>query len=133
MKIFGIGTDIVNINRLDKSLKIYGKAFKKRVFSVKEINYCEKKNNASAFYAKRFAAKEACAKALGIGIARGIFWKDISVENNILGKPKIKLTGNALKRLRHLSQKECLIEISLSDEKKYAIANVVIFKQDEIS
>ena len=87
MKIFGIGTDIVNINRLDKSLKIYGKAFKKRVFSVKEINYCEKKNNASSFYAKRFAAKEAFTKALGTGIRNGIELKNIEVSNDIYGKP----------------------------------------------
>ena len=131
--IIGIGTDIIDTRRIKKTITNFGNKFKKRCFLSSEIKRSEERINSVNSYAKRYAAKEACAKALGTGLGNGIFWKDISVENNILGKPKIKLTGNALKRLRHLSQKECLIEISLSDEKKYAIANVVIFKQDEIS
>ena len=79
MKIFGIGTDIVNIKRMEKSLKRHGTKFKKRVFSEKEINYCEKKKNSGAFYAKRFAAKEAFSKALGTGIRKDISLKNIEI------------------------------------------------------
>ena len=93
MKIFGIGTDIVNIKRMEKSLKLHGKRFKKNIFSKNEINYCEKKKNSSAFYAKRFAAKEALSKALGTGIRKGINFKDIEISNDIYGKPSIRLMG----------------------------------------
>ena len=79
MKIFGIGTDIINIKRLDKSLKLHGKAFKNRIFSEKEIIYCEKKNNPNSYYAKRFAAKEALSKALGTGISNGIDFRNIEI------------------------------------------------------
>ena len=87
MKIFGIGTDIVNIKRMEKSLKKYGKSFKKRIFSENEINYCENKKNPSSFYAKRFAAKEALSKALGTGIKGNLIFKDIEILNNKKGKP----------------------------------------------
>ena len=83
MKIFGIGTDIVNIKRIEKSLKLHGSRFKNNIFSKNEINYCEKKKNSAAFYAKRFAAKEALSKALGTGIRKGINFKHIEVINNI--------------------------------------------------
>ena len=76
MKIFGIGTDIVNIKRIEKSIRQYGQKFKNRVFSENEIAYCEKKRNSGSFYAKRFAAKEAFAKAMG-----GVFAKDVSLKN----------------------------------------------------
>ena len=99
MKIFGIGTDIVNIKRLEKSIKKYGDKFRYRIFSQNEIKYCENKKNPAAFYAKRYAAKEACAKALGTGLARGVFWKDIEVRNNKFGKPYIVLHNNAKKIL----------------------------------
>ena len=89
MKIFGIGTDIVNIKRIDNSLKKYGSHFKNRIFSKKEIIYCEKRKNSSAFYAKRFAAKEAFSKALGTGIKKGIYFKNIEITNDDLGKPSI--------------------------------------------
>ena len=72
MKIFGIGTDIVNIKRMDKSLKKFGLKFKNKIFSRNEINYCEKKKNPASFYAKRFAAKEAFSKALGTGIRKEV-------------------------------------------------------------
>ena len=94
MKIFGIGTDIINIKRINNSIKKGGNNFKKKVFSDKEISYCERKKNPSAFYAKRFAAKEAFTKALGTGISKGVFLKNIEVFNDALGKPEIKLKGN---------------------------------------
>ena len=93
MKIFGIGTDIVNIVRMEKSLKRYGNKFKNNTFSKNEISYCEKKKNPGAFYAKRFAAKEALSKALGTGIRKGIKFKNIEIRNDSYGKPSIRLKG----------------------------------------
>ena len=95
MKIFGIGTDIVNIKRMEKCLKLHGNKFKKDIFSKNEITYCENKKNSGAFYAKRFAAKEALSKALGTGIRKGINFQNIEISNDNLGKPSIKLNGNA--------------------------------------
>ena len=127
MKILGIGTDIVNIKRLEKLLKKKKSVFKSRIFSKNEILYCDKKMNPYPFYAKRYAAKEACSKALGTGLAKGIFWKDVEVVNDKYGKPFIKLHNNALKRINKITKKDYKIEVSLSDEKNYAIANVIIF------
>lgn len=127
--IVGIGIDILDTKRIDNILNRFGNKFKERCFTKNEIIRSEKNINSSNSYAKRYAAKEACAKALGTGLARGVFWKDIAVKNNNFGKPYIKLTGAAQKRLNKLSKKECLIVVSLSDEKHYAIANVVIFEK----
>ena len=85
MKIFGIGTDIVNIKRLRKSLKGNKNLFKQRIFSQNEIKYCENSKNPFKFYAKRFAAKEALSKALGTGIRKGINFKNIAISNTIIG------------------------------------------------
>ena len=83
-------------------------------------------------YAKRYAAKEACAKALGTGLARGVFWKDIEVQNDKFGKPNIKLHKNALKFFKKMTKNnDCSIEVSLSDEKNYAIANVIIYGKEK--
>ena len=130
--ILGIGSDIIDVNRIENIINKYGERFKTRCFTKKEIQRSENRFNTCNSYAKRYAAKEACAKALGTGLARGVFWKDISIENNVYGKPSIILTGEALKRLNQLSNKKCLIEVSLSDEKNYAIANVIIFETNEI-
>jgi len=100
MKIFGIGTDIVNIKRKEKSIKRYDKKFKKRIFSDNEIIYCEKKKDPAAFYAKRFAAKEALSKALGTGIRKGIDFKNIEISNDRFGKPSIKLMGTTANFLK---------------------------------
>ena len=125
--IIGIGTDIIDIRRIDKTIKKYGTRFKKKCFLKSEINRSEKRKNIVESYAKRYAAKEACAKALGTGLAKGVFWKDIEIKNNILGKPLIYLHNNAADLLKNLSSNKVKIEVSLSDEKKYAIANVIIF------
>jgi len=100
MKIFGIGTDIVNIKRMEKSIKKNGDYFKRKIFSKNEIIYCEKKKNPFSFYAKRFAAKEALSKALGTGIRKGINFKNIEISNNRLGKPSIKLKGSTANFLK---------------------------------
>jgi len=127
MKIFGIGTDIVNIKRMDLTLKKHGSNFKNKIFSKNEILYCEKKNNSSAFYAKRFAAKEAFTKALGTGIKRGVSLKNIQVKNNAHGKPSIMLRGNMDSMLKKkIKSKKYFIYLSLSDDKPWAQATVVI-------
>ena len=127
MKIFGIGTDIINIKRINNSIKRGGLNFKKKIFSDREIKYCEKKKNPSAFYAKRFAAKEAFSKALGTGISKGISFNEIIVKNIKSGKPLIKLSGKT-KIVVHkmLKKKKFNTFLSLSDDKLSAIATVVI-------
>lgn len=127
--ILGIGIDIVDNKRIKNTLFKYGGRFKNKCFSIKEIKRSESSNNIANSYSKRFAAKEACAKALGLGLSNGIHWKDIEVLNNENNKPIIRLYNNALKRLRNLSKNKCFIEVSLSDEKNYSIANVIIFKK----
>ena len=127
MKIFGIGTDIVNIKRMDRALKKYGFNFKSKIFSKKEIIYCEKKKNSSAFYAKRFAAKEAFSKALGTGIRKGVNLKNIEISNNIHGKPFILLKGSVANYLKKkVKTKKYDIHLSLSDDKPWAQATVII-------
>ena len=127
MKIFGIGTDIVNIKRMQKTLKNTDNNFKKRIFSKNEINYCEKKNNPSSFYAKRFAAKEALSKALGTGIRKGINFKDIEIINNNYGKPTIKLRGSTANFLKKkIKNKKYSIYLSLSDDIPWAQATVIV-------
>ena len=122
------GIDIIDIRRIKKTLDKFGDKFKKRCFSHNEIIRSENTIKSSESYAKRYAAKEACAKALGTGLARGVFWKDIEVYNDKHGKPKIKLHNKALKFLRKINNElDCNIELSLTDEANYAIANVIIY------
>tara|TARA_Y100000590_G_scaffold415368_1_gene513083 strand:- start:1449 stop:1841 length:393 start_codon:yes stop_codon:yes gene_type:complete len=127
MKIFGIGTDIVNIKRLEKSFKKNKNQFKNKIFSTKEISYCEKKKNPINFYAKRFAAKEALSKALGTGIRKGISFKDIEILNDRLGKPSIKLKGSTdIFLKKKIKSKNYSIYLSLSDDMPWAQASVII-------
>ena len=123
--IFGIGTDIVDISRIKKIFNRNNK-FKKRIFSAEEINYCETKSNKISSYSKRFAAKEAFVKALGTGISQGISFNEISVKNNKNGAPFIVLLGKTKIIAKNLIKKKNKIYLSLSDEKKYALAMVVI-------
>ncbi len=126
------GVDIIDIRRIKKTIDKYNFRFKKRCFHSGEISKSESRIKSVESYAKRYAAKEACAKALGTGLARGIFWKDIEVQNDKFGKPKIKLHNNALKFLKKITKcDDCSIEVSLSDEKKYAIANVIIYGKEK--
>jgi holo-[acyl-carrier protein] synthase len=127
MKIFGIGTDIVNIDRIKQSLKKNGSQFKKRIFSKDEIKYCENKKNSFAYYAKRFAAKEALSKALGTGLRKGVDMKNIQIDNDSLGKPFIKLKGQVLIYLKKkIKNKKFNIHLSLSDDLPWAQATVII-------
>ena len=125
MKIYGIGTDIANINRIKKSLR--NKNFINRLFNKNEIKKCNKQINKANCYAKRFAAKEAFSKALGTGISRGINFNEIIVHNIKSGKPNIKLLGNTKKVVNKiLNKKKFNIFLSLSDDKPFAVATVVI-------
>ena len=127
MKIFGIGTDIVNIKRMEKSFKKKGNNFKDRIFSKNEIVYCDKKKNPYPFYAKRFAAKEALSKALGTGIRKGINFKDIEIVNDKFGKPSIKLKGSTRNFLKKkIKTRKYSIYLSLSDDVPWAQATVII-------
>ena len=130
--IYGIGIDIIDINRIKRIINKYGERFKKKCFHNDEILRSENKFNSAESYAKRYAAKEACAKALGTGLARGVFWKDIEVKNNKYGKPFIVLHNNAKNFLKESLNLNCKIELSLTDEKDFAIANVIIFKWEDI-
>jgi len=130
--IISNGIDIIDIRRIKNTIDKYGFRFKNRCFHLGEIKKSESRVKSIESYAKRYAAKEACAKALGTGLARGVFWKDIEVQNDQFGKPKINLHNNALKFLKNLGKNnECSIEISLSDEKNYAIANVIIYGKEK--
>ena len=126
--IYGIGTDIIDINRIKSVLNKYGDKFKFKCFHQNEISWSNSKLKSAESFAKRYAAKEACAKALGTGLARGVFWKDIEVINNKHGKPFIRLHNNALNFLNKKINKNAKIELSFSDEINFAIANVIIFR-----
>ena len=127
MKIFGIGTDIVNIKRMEKSIKKNNNTFKNRIFSTNEISYCDKKKHPYSFYAKRYAAKEALSKALGTGIRKGINFKDIEILNDNFGKPFIKLKGSTAKFLKKkIRTSKYSIYLSLSDDLPWAQATVII-------
>ncbi len=125
MQIFGIGTDIVKVDRIKNSLK--NKLFLSRVFNKNEILNCKRKNNSSSCYSKRFAAKEAFSKALGTGISKGIKFNEILVLNEKNGNPYIKIINNTKKIVeKTLKKKKYKISLSLSDEKNYAVAFVTI-------
>ena len=124
-RIFGIGTDIVDIIRL-KKLFYRNKKFKDRIFSTQEIKYCESRSDKIASYSKRFAAKEAFSKALGIGISNGISFNEISVKNYKNGAPFIELLGKTKKIVQKIIEKKYKIFLTISDEQKYALAMVVI-------
>ncbi len=127
MKIFGIGTDITDINRIKKLLK--NKKFLKRIYGIEEINVCNKRKNKANCFAKRFAAKEAFSKALGIGISSGLNFKEIIIKNLTSGKPKIKLIGRSkIIFSKILKKSKYNIFLSLSDEKSFAVATVIISK-----
>ena len=125
MNIFGVGTDIVSFDRIRSSIK--NKNFINRIFNEKEILKCKKINNSINCYAKRFAAKEAFSKALGTGISNGINFNEIIILNKKSGKPYISIIGKTKKILKKkFKRKKSKISLSLSDEKKYAVAFVTI-------
>jgi len=127
--ILGLGSDICDIRRIEKSLETFGERFTRRIFSEAERARAERRPiNRAATYAKRFAAKEACAKALGTGFRRGVFFADLRVVNLPSGQPTLLLHGGALERLRAITPSgyEPTIFLTLTDEYPYAYANVII-------
>jgi len=128
--IVGIGQDICDVKRIESTIIRFGDRFKNRIFTIREIKKCESRLNFVDSYARRFAAKEACSKALGTGFKKGVFYKDIEVINIKSGKPTIELKGGALDQFRLITKnhKDASIEISLTDDKKLALAIVIISK-----
>ncbi len=126
--IIGIGSDIIDIRRIERSVERFGERFLNRVFTPLEREKAESRRRRVDTYAKRFAAKEACAKALGTGIYRGVTWKQMEVVNLKGGKPTLRLTGAAAERLDALtpSTLNALIHITLTDDHPWAQAFVVI-------
>ena len=129
--ILGLGIDIIDNRRIKKAIIKFGDKFKKRCFSKNEIFESQNRKDEINFLSKRYSAKEACAKALGTGLTKGVFWKDIEIKNNLYGKQFIKLHKKALLRLNEITDSKCKIELSLSDEHNYSIANVIIFKNEK--
>jgi len=126
--IIGLGSDLSDIRRVEKSLERFGERFTHRCFTELERTRSDRKADRAASYAKRFAAKEACAKALGTGIKHGVFWRDMGVANLPSGKPTMVLTGGALKRMDALTPAghKAMIHVSLTDDHPYAQAFVII-------
>ncbi len=126
--IIGLGSDMVDVRRIARSIERYGERFLGRIYTPTERAKADKRANTVETYAKRFAAKEACSKALGTGFRRGVFWRDMGVVNLPGGRPTMKLTGGALKRLQSITPAGCeaQIDVSLTDEGPTAQAIVII-------
>jgi len=126
--ILGIGNDIIDIRRVEKSIARWGNRFLDRVFTDVERAKSDRRTLRAASYAKRFAAKEACAKALGTGLNAGVFWRDMGVVNLPSGKPTLRLTGGALKRLQAITPPGMVaqIDLTITDDFPQAQAIVVI-------
>jgi holo-[acyl-carrier protein] synthase len=126
--IIGLGSDLIDIRRIEKTLARHGERFIGRLYTDVERKKSEARAQRAASYAKRFAAKEACAKALGTGLRKGVFWRDMGVVNLPGGKPSLKLTGGALKRLQEITPPghEAQIDLSITDDFPLAQAIVII-------
>jgi holo-[acyl-carrier protein] synthase len=126
--ILGIGSDLIDMRRVEKTIARYGERFIRRIFTEEEQAIANRRVNPAATYAKRFAAKEACAKALGTGINRGIYFRDMGVVNLPSGQPTLQLTGRAQAHLEVLTPpgKKAMIHLSISDEPPLAQAFVII-------
>jgi len=126
--IIGLGSDLCDVRRIEQVLARHGERFVTRIFTPVERAKAERRANRAETYAKRFAAKEACAKALGTGLRGGVFWRDMGVVNLPGGRPTMQLTGGALERLKAITPKgsEARIDLSLTDEGPLAQAIVTI-------
>lgn len=126
--ILGIGTDLANIERIEATLARFGDRFRNRVFTEAERRKAERRRDVAGTYAKRWAAKEACSKALGTGLRMGISWKDMGVSNLRSGQPVMHLTGWAAERLAAMTPAghEAIVHVSLTDDHPWAQAFVVI-------
>jgi len=126
--ILGIGSDLIDVRRIERTIERHGERFLGRIFTAIERAKAEGRVRKVETYAKRFAAKEACAKALGTGLRAGVFWRDMGVVNLPSGRPTLELTGGALARLRAITPAGCdaRIDLSITDEGELAQALVVI-------
>ena len=126
--ILGIGSDLIDISRIERTIQRFGDRFLDRVFTREERQRSDRRANRAASYAKRYAAKEACSKALGTGFRRGVYWRDLGVVNLPSGRPTLVLTGGALTRLEAMTPKgmSARIDLTLTDEPPLAQATVII-------
>lgn len=126
--IIGLGSDLIDIRRIDEAIRRYGDRFLDRIFTEVERQRCDRRANRAEGYARRFAAKEATSKALGTGFRRGVFWRDLGVVNLPTGQPGMRLTGGALRRLEAITPAgmTARIDVSLTDEPPMAQAIVII-------
>jgi holo-[acyl-carrier protein] synthase len=133
--ILGVGSDLIDIRRIERAIDRYGERFINRMFTPAEIQRSERRADRVASYAKRFAAKEACAKALGTGFRNGVYWRDLGVVNMPSGRPTLVLTGGAGKRLQEMipAGMNARIDLTLTDEPPLAQALVVITAETLVS
>lgn len=126
--IIGLGNDIIDIRRIEQTIERYGDRFLLRIYTETERAKSDRRNQRAASYAKRFAAKEACAKALGTGLRAGVFWKDMGVVNLPTGQPTLSLTGGAAKRLEKITPDgfDARIDLTITDDFPLAQAIVII-------
>jgi holo-[acyl-carrier protein] synthase len=126
--ILGIGSDLIDIRRIERTIERYGDRFLSRIFTALERERSDRRANRVASYAKRYAAKEACSKALGTGFRRGVYWRDLGVVNLASGRPTLVLTGGALARLEAMTPPgmSARIDLTLTDEPPIAQAFVII-------
>jgi holo-[acyl-carrier protein] synthase len=126
--ILGLGLDTLDIRRIEKTLERFGTRFTQRIFTETERNKADKRAQRAATYAKRFAAKEACSKALGTGFRRGVFWRDLQVVNLPSGKPTMHLTGGAAVRLAEMVPEGMVakVDLTMTDDPPLAQAIVII-------
>jgi len=126
--ILGLGSDLIDIRRIEQAIARFGDRFLERIFTDVERLKCDRRADRAASYARRFAAKEACSKALGTGFRHGVFWRDLGVVNLPSGKPSMRLTGGALRRLDELTPTgmTACVDITLTDEPPLAQAVVII-------
>jgi holo-[acyl-carrier protein] synthase len=122
--VLGLGTDLIEISRVQASMDRFGERFLKRVFTAGEIAYCMRKKQAAESFAARFAAKEAGAKALGTGISRGVSWKEIEVSREMGQRPMLRFSGRALELAEELGVRR--VQLSLTHSRDVAMAMVVV-------
>ncbi len=124
--IIGLGNDIIDIRRIERTLERFGERFVARVFTEIERRKCDLRAQRAASYARRFAAKEACAKALGTGFRRGVYWRDLGVVNLPSGKPTMALTGGAARRLAEITPAGMTVQIDISITDDHPTAQAIV-------
>ena len=134
MMMIGMGSDLIDIRRIEKTLERFGERFTNRIYTELERTKSDKRMNRAASYAKRYAAKEAMSKALGTGFRKGVFWRDMGVINLPSGKPTMALTGGAAKRLKEITPEgmKAQIELTITDEPPMAQAIVNVTAMPDV-